>query len=262
MLDSNNIPVRKNGLQRPYPLRFIALVIIYTLSIPVLVVQPMYLSSPWNIIAWTLMTFFAVGGLGTSFIIILWDIGEKEVIQAPITTLTGRYTLSHSVEQSTVDLFENDDNLLFSPISPSREPILRQTPSLFSAPSPSSPLYPIPPHQHCDRCNLWVRTGSIHCKFCQKCIHNLDHHCFFLNACIGSRNYRLFICALLWGAVFFGVSVSVGVGTGMGRLAVATGVSGDGMVWAVWTVLMVLVHLIAFIFITDLIRIHIILCTL
>jgi len=50
----------------------------------------------------------------------------------------------------------------------------------------------------CKKCNKPKPPRTHHCSICKKCVLKMDHHCPWLNNCVGLRNYRYFICFLLW----------------------------------------------------------------
>lgn len=50
----------------------------------------------------------------------------------------------------------------------------------------------------CKKCNKPKPPRTHHCSICKRCVLKMDHHCPWLNNCVGLRNYRYFICFLLW----------------------------------------------------------------
>lgn len=50
----------------------------------------------------------------------------------------------------------------------------------------------------CKKCNKPKPPRTHHCSICKRCVLKMDHHCPWLNNCVGFRNYRYFICFLLW----------------------------------------------------------------
>ncbi len=42
------------------------------------------------------------------------------------------------------------------------------------------------------------QTGSHHCFVCNKCILKRHNHCFFLGKCAGHKNYRYYICFVIY----------------------------------------------------------------
>ncbi len=56
-------------------------------------------------------------------------------------------------------------------------------------------------HRQCKKCNFAKPGRTHHCSVCKSCVMRMDHHCPWLANCVGYRNYRYFVCFLIWVAV-------------------------------------------------------------
>ncbi|XP_053133630.1 probable palmitoyltransferase ZDHHC24 isoform X1 [Hemicordylus capensis] len=66
---------------------------------------------------------------------------------------------------------------------------------------------------YCYSCQSHVPPRCGHCYSCNVCVLRRDHHCTLLGQCLGHRNYRYFLCLLLYGsaALLYGCLLNVGV---------------------------------------------------
>jgi hypothetical protein len=54
----------------------------------------------------------------------------------------------------------------------------------------------------CAQCGLPFPNGASHCKICHSCVLRHDHHCCVVGNCIGDKNFKSFILAFFYAAVF------------------------------------------------------------
>lgn len=50
----------------------------------------------------------------------------------------------------------------------------------------------------CKKCNFVKPGRTHHCSVCKSCVMKMDHHCPWLANCVGYKNYRYFVCFLIW----------------------------------------------------------------
>lgn len=54
------------------------------------------------------------------------------------------------------------------------------------------------PHRYCYVCESHTPPRCSHCYDCNVCVLRRDHHCVFFGQCVGFRNFRYFLCCLLF----------------------------------------------------------------
>uniref|UniRef100_H3BDY5 Palmitoyltransferase n=1 Tax=Latimeria chalumnae TaxID=7897 RepID=H3BDY5_LATCH len=66
---------------------------------------------------------------------------------------------------------------------------------------------------YCYSCETHVPSRCFHCPDCNVCVLRRDHHCVFYGQCVGHRNYRYFLCALLytWVALLYAMVLNMEV---------------------------------------------------
>ncbi|XP_032411447.1 LOW QUALITY PROTEIN: putative palmitoyltransferase ZDHHC24 [Xiphophorus hellerii] len=52
--------------------------------------------------------------------------------------------------------------------------------------------------RYCYTCETHTPPRCSHCYDCKVCVLRRDHHCVFFGQCVGFRNYRYFVCCLLF----------------------------------------------------------------
>lgn len=57
---------------------------------------------------------------------------------------------------------------------------------------------PHPDERMCKKCNFVKPGRTHHCSVCKSCVMKMDHHCPWLANCVGYKNYRYFVCFLIW----------------------------------------------------------------
>eukprot|EP00825_Cyclidium_porcatum_P003199 TRINITY_DN11478_c0_g1_i2.p1 TRINITY_DN11478_c0_g1~~TRINITY_DN11478_c0_g1_i2.p1 ORF type:complete len:435 (-),score=41.70 TRINITY_DN11478_c0_g1_i2:507-1811(-) len=64
-------------------------------------------------------------------------------------------------------------------------------------------IYQIPifTKRHCKTCNIEKPPMTSHCKYCNHCVRGFDHHCFFIGNCVGIRNYKNFVCFIIFATI-------------------------------------------------------------
>lgn len=50
----------------------------------------------------------------------------------------------------------------------------------------------------CRTCMIWRPPRTTHCSICEGCRLKFDHHCPWIGKCIGLKNYRTFLCFILY----------------------------------------------------------------
>ncbi|KAJ8282845.1 hypothetical protein COCON_G00053640 [Conger conger] len=67
--------------------------------------------------------------------------------------------------------------------------------------------------RYCYTCETHTPPRCSHCYDCNVCVLRRDHHCVFFGQCVGLRNYRYFLCCLLfmWAGLLYAVVMNAEV---------------------------------------------------
>ena len=103
---------------------------------------------------------------------------------------TSAIFILHQVLGSLTKLFTVDSSI--------RGVVLPSTTTSLSPPSPPSAASSRRPTQYCMVCECYTPPRAFHCRDCGICILKRTHHCLFAKRCVGYKNFRFFLCLLLY----------------------------------------------------------------
>lgn len=180
----NSVPVRRNGLARPF--------------------HPFQIAT-WFLFALVIVHYYAF------LMPLLWDSIACKVI---VTFVFSLWTLIAGYGAYETCRVNPADDAVCQLLATAKSESAGVTPAEALAMETNTGCaccYRPPPDPeqkiNCYYCKVQVHSSSKHCIHCNKCVLRFDHHCKWLNTCVGQKNYNYFLTTVF--AIVFKTSLSL-----------------------------------------------------